>query len=675
MEPPRLPHPPGPPQPPPPPGLPTALAHLRSLLAAASSALAALPSPLLPRRDAARPTTATLASPPPPTAAAAPPPDSAVPLTLPAAPALYSDCPAVVRVAPDPAAPAPSLPAFLAAECADFSSASTAADSPNPSSPPLARVLPSELCLLRRELDSWGHRAPGSYSHAVARAAAASRSRAPRRWEAGLRRWLLARSPRFGVVIDAAVRDHVWVLVRLCLKAAAAEAEAKCSMERAHEGEGNRGFGVDPSAVMFECPRLVEGVSWLGAQLGVLYGEGNGRLFAAAAVREAVLRMALCLAVGVGDGTGGIGAEDAGGVGKTGNDAGDVVADPVFLNQVAAAIAALYETSSMEAKIKAMQAQRPPTYQLLLEYSQALERGHQERSKRPNYRAVLEYDGILSRRVENQESGRAKTREELLAEERDYKRRRTSYRGKKAKRNPTEILRDIIDEHMEEIKQAGGIGCLVEAPADVAEKILVNNYHGGLYQESFTPKSSHSYDKKALDSLSPFENSTLTDSFGRVSSRSRDTRVSHKNLRYENHGSRYQNKGSGNETDQSYSHQHESNWHQRNSNDTRNRKYKKDVSQSSDCTASSPRSERSSGIEYEHMIEGSNGKSRTSQKRHRSVSVTQDQFNDRYDPQSTYSDGDPSTITFYDSAEVKLHVYHDELHPREHHERKHYHQR
>jgi hypothetical protein len=38
----------------------------------------------------------------------------------------------------------------------------------------------------------------------------------------------------------------------------------------------------------------------------------------------------------------------------------------------------------------------------LLEYSQVLERGHVERSKRPNYRAVLEYDGILQHRADNQ---------------------------------------------------------------------------------------------------------------------------------------------------------------------------------------------------------------------------------------------------------------------------------
>jgi hypothetical protein len=38
----------------------------------------------------------------------------------------------------------------------------------------------------------------------------------------------------------------------------------------------------------------------------------------------------------------------------------------------------------------------------LLEYSQVLELGNVERSKRPNYRAVLEYDGILQHRADNQ---------------------------------------------------------------------------------------------------------------------------------------------------------------------------------------------------------------------------------------------------------------------------------
>ncbi|XP_062184350.1 U11/U12 small nuclear ribonucleoprotein 48 kDa protein [Phragmites australis] len=674
------------PPPTPPPTLASALAHLRSLLSAASSALAALPSPLLPN-PATTPLT-TLPSPPPTTTTTSPvpPPSSAVLVPLPASPTPYSDCPGVVRVTPAPTPASSSLPAFLAAECADFSS-STTGTSPSP----LPRILPSELGLLRRELDSWGaggHHLPGSHAYAVTRVTAAFRFGLPPRWEAELRRWVVASSPRYGVVIDTAVRDHVWVLVRLCLKAVAAE--AGCLLERARKGEDHEGFGLDPKAVWFECPRLVEGVSWLGVQLGVLYGEGNGRVFAVAAVKEAVLRMGYCLTVGVGDGIGGGGGGEAGAsghAGEKGNNAGDVVAGPVFLSQVAAAIAALYE------KTKALRAQRPSKYQLLLEYSQALERGHLERSNRPNYRPILEYDGILSRRVYNQESGGAKTREELLAEERDYKRRRMSYRGKKVKRDPIEILRDIIDEHMEEIKQAGGIGCLVETPSNIAQNMLKSNSHGGTYQGSFNPASSTSYDKAALGSRAPScENSQRADSLGRVSSRSRDTRDSYKNLRYETDGNRYQNvseheskrswsKGLESEIDQSYPHRYETNRRQRNSNDNKNYacKYNKDVSdycfESSDCTAWSTRSQRSSGVEYDHMLGGHSDRSRTSQKRHRSISVTQDQFGDRYDPQSTYSDGDPPTSMLSDVTEGKHEVYHDEVHRRGHHERKRDHHR
>ena len=91
------------------------------------------------------------------------------------------------------------------------------------------------------------------------------------------------------------------------------------------------------------------------------------------------------------------------------------------------------------------------------------------------------------------------------------------------------VLRDIIDEHMEEIKQAGGIGCLVEAPADIAENVLKSNSHGGTYQgiDDFSSRSSN--DKTELGSRSPScDKSPRADSSGRFSSRSRDTRDSHK---------------------------------------------------------------------------------------------------------------------------------------------------
>ncbi|KAJ1270466.1 hypothetical protein BS78_06G054300 [Paspalum vaginatum] len=686
---PPSPHPSHPP-PSPPPALTSVLAHLRSLLSAASSTLAALPSPLQPHPTtplisipSTKPTTAT-----PPL----PPPATAINLPLPAAPGPYSDCPAVVRTTPTPIPVATSLPAFLAAECADVSSSSAA---PSPSPPP--RILPSELILLRRELDSWGagvHHLPGSCSYAVTRVAASFRLGVTPRWEAELRQWMLESSPRYGVKVGHVDVDNIWVLLWLFLKATAVE--AMTLLGEMKNGSGTEGLCFDPRSMRLECPRLVEGVSWLGSQLGVLYGESNGRLFVLAAVKEAVLRMAYCLVVGVGHCAAGGGEGNVVGdgrdAGEKGSNARDV-AGPVFLSQVAAAMLALYERFSLKEKAKALQAPRLSKYQLLLEYSQALERGNLERSNRPNYRAVLEYDGILSRRVENQESARAKTREELLAEERDYKRRRTSYRGKKVNRNPTEILRDIIDEHMEEIKQAGGIGCFVEAPADITQNVLKSNSHGSTYQGSYDFASSSSHDKATLGHRSPsYDNLPHADSLGRFSSRTSETRDSYKTSRYETHGNRYQNISENenklsirleNEIDQSDPYQQENHRRQRSANGNRNYSYKykkKNVSdhgpESSDRTEWSTESQRSSVTEYAHMPgEVRSDRSRASQKRRRSLSVTQDQFSDRYDPKSTYSDADPVTSMLYDATEGKCERYHDKGHRHGHHERKHDHHR
>jgi U11/U12 small nuclear ribonucleoprotein SNRNP48 len=171
-----------------------------------------------------------------------------------------------------------------------------------------------------------------------------------------LQRWLLATSPSHGVTIDAATRDHIYVLVKLCLTAAAAEAE--CSLEQ-HALNGQSGeVRVDPRALTFECPRLADGVSWLAAQLEVLYGKGSGGLLAVAVVKEAILRLGSCLAAGVGDGAGGSSGEGGSGVWGTGADGS------IFLSQVAAAIAALHERLSLEKKIRALRAPRPSKHQL-----------------------------------------------------------------------------------------------------------------------------------------------------------------------------------------------------------------------------------------------------------------------------------------------------------------------
>ncbi|XP_073016171.1 uncharacterized protein [Primulina eburnea] len=95
------------------------------------------------------------------------------------------------------------------------------------------------------------------------------------------------------------------------------------------------------------------------------------------------------------------------------------------------------------------------------------------------------------------DTNKFKKREELVAEERDYKRRRTCYSGEKLKRNTAEVMRDIIGKYMEEIKKAGVIGsmsktaeeadvsaseysCRHESATDVSGS---RNYQATLYHE------------------------------------------------------------------------------------------------------------------------------------------------------------------------------------------------
>ncbi|KAL6977009.1 hypothetical protein U1Q18_025796 [Sarracenia purpurea var. burkii] len=118
----------------------------------------------------------------------------------------------------------------------------------------------------------------------------------------------------------------------------------------------------------------------------------------------------------------------------------------------------------------------------------------EERQRRSNYRPLLEHDGLFWQRPRNQETNKIKTREELLAEERDYKRRRMSYRGKKLKRTKTQVMRDIIEEYMEEITQAGGIGCLVkgheEAGKFTSEPPLLHDISTDVMQQRIVYESS-----------------------------------------------------------------------------------------------------------------------------------------------------------------------------------------
>ncbi|KAF6175592.1 hypothetical protein GIB67_002604 [Kingdonia uniflora] len=350
----------------------------------------------------------------------------------------YKDCPGIVccnSIEQDISSKNTfTLPSVLSAQCANFVISRRVLERETPTT----KILPSELVFLQSEVGLWNNDYPCSYSSSVVRVVLSLRVD-----ELGdCVKWVLRNSPRYGIVIDAPMRDHIFLLFKLCLKA--------ISLEAYHLSTSQ-----NPASQVFECPVLVEVMSWLACQLSGLYGELQGKLFCVNMLKHCVLSVSKVKVEEL-DGKCERGNFICGG---DGNSSGSLV----FVSQVAAAVAALHERSVLEEKIKGLRLSGSLSKsQLITEHSYLTTKANDERRKRSNYRPILEHDGLLWQRPRNQDSNENKTEEELLAEERDYKRRRTSYRGKKVKRSTTEVMRDIIEEHMEEIKQAGGIGCFVK---------------------------------------------------------------------------------------------------------------------------------------------------------------------------------------------------------------------
>ncbi|KAK7842760.1 u11/u12 small nuclear ribonucleoprotein 48 kda protein [Quercus suber] len=263
-------------------------------------------------------------------------------------------------------------------------------------------ILPSDLLSIRAETDAWTDY-PTAYSHAILRSLSLS-------LPGLIGNWVIMSSPRYGsIVIDVAMRDHILLLFRLCLNTIVEEALHNYSQQQSNE-----------QSVMsfFKCPVLVQALMWLASQLSILYGEMNGKLFAIHMLKQCVLEAAQ-LGLFITTQTQSHAHAHAG--------RGDEV---ISVSQVQAAVTALKERAMLQQNFNGFHVSQPLTkYQLY-------------------------------------ETNKTKTREELLAEERDYKRRRMSYRGKKGKKTAVQVTRDIIDEYMEEIKKAGGIGCLVKGTED-----------------------------------------------------------------------------------------------------------------------------------------------------------------------------------------------------------------
>ncbi|MCD7466414.1 hypothetical protein HAX54_003069 [Datura stramonium] len=374
----------------------------------------------------------------------------------------YSNCPGVVSFpirGENATPPMLTLPAVLSSECANFGQNLMVFPEE------IIQLLPSEVYAIRNETDRWNE-FPFMYSYRVLRAILGLGMSGVE----CLSTWIVANSARYySIVLDLAMRDHILVLFKLCLKAIVREsidlARTFCNGEAEESVLSNRSF---------KCPVLVQVLVWLGTQLSVLYGEMNGKLFAINMLKQCICYCAFSTSM-FNESTdlkrGNDNLQDAQESGEPlksrmeneGTNVSDetLSKSPIFVSQVAAAVSALHERSMLEEKLKALRnLPSLPAYQRSMEHAYISNKADEERQKRPNYKALLEHDGLVWQRSRhNQDTNRTKTREELLAEERDYKRRRMSYRGKKLKRSTTQVMRDIIEEYMEEIRQADPINC------------------------------------------------------------------------------------------------------------------------------------------------------------------------------------------------------------------------
>lgn len=421
----------------------------------------------------------------------------------------YVDCPGVVALSNlDEMSKVFTLPRVLAVHCANFVGND---DREMKSTLEGIRILPSDLWVLRSEVEIWNDY-PSMYSFVVLRSLLGSEMA----MDSHLMTWIIANSPRYGVVIDVAMRDHIFLLFRLCFMAIYKEALG--FQIALVNGNGIEGGSANSC---FKCPILIQVLMWLASQLSVLYGETSGKFFAINMLRQCILDAALRLlllpsepkpaeSLTLAEGSHNLetSCSDTQSVKlneldqkvvNNGNVTGKETVNcrVILVSQVAAAVAALHERFLLEEKIKALRFSHLQTkYQRVSEYNYISQRACEERKRRCSYRPIIEHDGLPKQQFHNEDTNKTKTREELLAEERDYKRRRMSYRGKKAKRSTLQVTRDIIEEYMEEIMKAGGIGCFVKGPEEggiKSEQPTDHNITRNIIADGHTKGSNDSY--------------------------------------------------------------------------------------------------------------------------------------------------------------------------------------
>lgn len=258
-----------------------------------------------------------------------------------------------------------TLPELLSVECADLVGIVDGDDGRNGAvSGECVRLLPSEVWGVRREIGLWND-FPSSYSDALLPVVLSVEMVK----EGDFLKWMIANSPWHGVVIDVAMRDHIFLLFRLVLKAIVREAVQDVK---------GKVLKMNSKNMNLECPNLVQTMMWLASQLSILYGEANGKLFAINLLKQWLFIVASGLMLFVSE-------ENvnespslklvAGNVDGDVKDIKNVKAQPsqmgtdndetaIFVSQVAAAVAALHERSLLEEKIKFLRSQPLPRYQL-----------------------------------------------------------------------------------------------------------------------------------------------------------------------------------------------------------------------------------------------------------------------------------------------------------------------
>ncbi|CAK8572246.1 unnamed protein product [Lathyrus sativus] len=338
----------------------------------------------------------------------------------------YNNCPGVVTFSEANSVARTAtfnLPDFLSRECSN----NTTNTNHNPPS-----IVPSEYVYISREIESWNN-FPTTYStsvhHAILGIGIAK--------ENDLDGWMISNSPRYGIVIDTSMQRHIFLLFSLCFK-----------------------------SILREASVLKSALMWLESQVSILFGV-NGKLFVLEFVKKCILAGAsVLLLFPLGNNE----VADSVASKKERNNTDCIQERKISMPQVVAAVAALHERALLERKIKGFWFSHPSnSYQLKAEHCYLYDKANEERKNRADYRPIIEYDWVHRQCSYQQGTQKEKTIEELLAEERDYKRRRMSYRGKKRNQSPLQVMRDMIGEYMEEIKLAAG----VKSPVSVSEDSLM----------------------------------------------------------------------------------------------------------------------------------------------------------------------------------------------------------